>query len=129
MNQTLKIICCLAVVFPVTSFAGKVPKDKEELAKWIVGTEWKATEQRKGKWIQLVRRFHPNGVMKNQQGVSKWTAGHPIQTYDYKVLSENSMQFGTLKWAIVFDEDFTKYKAKSSKIKHAGRGKLLGRFK
>lgn len=104
-----------------------LPTTKLELKDWLVGTEWKTHEYRKGKRISITRRFYPNGVMKNQHS-NVWKVGEPIETFKYKVITENSIQYGSLHWGAVFNDDFTLYTASSKAKKDKAKGVFRCRF-
>jgi hypothetical protein len=133
MNIKLKVISCLLIMLPMACLGEakkkQLPAGKEQLAKWIVGTEWKNKQIHKGKWIYVVRRFYPNNVMKYQWGVRKWTAGTFISKHSYSVTSGTSIQYGGDKWSAVFNEDFSEYTSNSKKRKARGKGTYLRTFK
>ena len=104
MNKRLKLCTTLLLSFLVTlncfseSLEFKRPQTEEELKTWIVGTEWKTREMRKGKRISIIRRFYPQGIMKIQSGVSRWAEGEPINDFKYKIVTHKSIEYGPLRW-------------------------------
>jgi len=103
-----------------------LPKTKEELAKWIVGTEWNLKEGKAES--KMVRRFLPDGVMLFQSKILKWDKSRAPEIVKYRILSENSIVYGTAGWTIVFDKKLKTFKGKASNGTMSCTGKLVDRF-
>jgi len=114
---------------PKTS-KSKLPQTKEELARWIVGTEWAysqltiATDHKGRRSL----RFNPEGVVHFQFGVLAWEKNLAFKDSEYRVLSENSILWGSYGWTIVFDKKFKTFKGRTADKKQTCSGKLLGSF-
>ncbi len=46
----------------------------------------------------------------------------PINKFKYKVISGNSIESGSLRWSVVFNDDFTLYTASSNAKKDKAKG-------
>ena len=141
----MNIISCKTILIVILLFSHNLSATEEiskpiatteDFSKWIVGTEWKCTEFRKGKKIRVVRRFYPKKVMMIQEHTQQWTPGKPIVKLKYDVMSRNILQYGTFKWAATFakdeDEDhYTEFRAVSNSFKNQrpSLGSYMGRFK
>jgi len=86
----------------------KLPTSEKRLAKWLVGTEWTIMQGKldSGAGGAVVRRFYRDGLMQFQDGISEWNKNLKFQEDKYHILSENSIEYGGLRWIIVFDEKF-----------------------
>jgi len=104
-----------------------LPGSKEELAKWLVGTEWILRQ----KDAEKIVRFYSKGKMQKQPKAHKWNTTYPGNHDKYKVLSGNSIQFGKTKNIGTFNKDFTRMdyatRKKDAKGK-SGNGSFRGRF-
>jgi len=110
---------------------GSLPKTKEELAKWIAGTEWGMREPKtnSGKeGSKMVRRFLPDGVMLCQSKILKWDKSRDPGIVKYRILSKNSIVYGTAGWTIVFDKKFKSFTGKSANNTLKCSGTLVERF-
>jgi len=107
-----------------------LPKTKEELAKWIIGTEWAHSQQTIGteKTGRRTLRFYPDGDVRFQFGVLEWEKNLQFNENEYTVLSENSILWGGFGWTIVFDKKFKTFTGKTADKKMKCTGELVERF-
>jgi len=102
-----------------------LPKTKEELAVWLVGTEWITTGTQR--WV---RRFYKDGLMKTQ-GQHKWFDDAHSRTPKYRVMDKRTVYItsGGGEFTITFDASFKSFKSKNASKKDLEiEGKLKGRF-
>ena len=100
-----------------------VPTTQEELAEWIIGTEWYMKDDDEEKVV----RFFQAGTMRQQTKIDKWNNKFPGNDRKYTILSANSIKFAKTNNIGTFNGDFTRMTYESLKGK-SGRAKLLGRF-
>jgi len=101
-----------------------LPTTKEELEKWIIGTEWTMFDNNTDK----VRRFLPYGLLLHQGGNSKWDDSAKTEEKRYEILSPNTMKFAKhMKWVGTFSVDYTKISYVSPEGKK-GQARLIRRF-
>lgn len=132
IRPKLCAILLLSFLMNLSGYSGPMtferPQTKEDLIEWIAGTEWKSREMHGGKRVSVIRRFYPNGVIKAQIGVARWTEGVPVIDIKYKVLTHKTFEYGSLRWSVILDENFERYTGTSNKREDKSRGALLGRF-
>ena len=83
----------------------------------------------KGKDIDKVFRFLPKGKVTHVTGTRKWSTDVAIERLKYKINNANTIQYGSYKYVVTFDDKFTYFKGKSKSGKATVHGKLVGRFK
>jgi len=60
----------------------RLPQSKEELAAWIIGTEWRLTDENH----EHIIRFLPDGVIDMQSKTKKWNKGYPGTAKEYFIV-------------------------------------------
>jgi len=101
----------------------KLPTSEKQLAKWLVGTVWLATQYGvKGNSVETnLRRFDKDGVQSK-----KPARGDKFTPYcKYIVLNSNTIQYGLRKYTVKFDSEYLTFEGKSDKGARTIKGKRI----
>jgi len=103
---------------------------RQKLATWLVGTEWAVkTDIDSGAGrSRHVRRFYPDGVMQFQFKALEWDKSIRVVKNRYRILSENSIEFGAHNYKVVFDERFETFTGESADKTRTCKGTFIRRF-
>jgi hypothetical protein len=101
--------------------SSELPSSKEELEKWIIGTEWSLEDDDK-KCV----RIYPQGLMLMQPYQTRWDKKEANLKRSYRITDKKTMQFGIYSWIATFSDTFKSLKYTNGKFE--GKGRLLGRF-
>jgi len=100
-----------------------VPTTPEELAEWLIGTEWYLLDPKEEK----VAHFLPDGVMAQQLNTKKWDKKTPAVNRKYNILSANSIKYGVLNYTATFSKNFNRVEFINPNG-NKGEGRMLRRF-